>query len=59
MSDPGNPSSPSSDDSLYLVPVARLSSQPPRSPEPSNAVPDGELSYTGSPATPDPLIGKC
>ena len=59
MSDPGSPSSPSSDDSLYRVPVARLSSQPPRSPEPSNAVPDGELSFTGSPPTPDPLIGKC
>ena len=54
-----DPSSPSSDDSLYRVPVARLSSQSPRSPEPSNAVADGELSFTGSPATPDPLIGKC
>ena len=52
------PSSSSSDDSLYRVPVARLSSQSPRSPEPSNAVADGELSFTGSPATPDPLIGK-
>ena len=58
MSDPGNPSSPSSSDSLYRLPPVRPSSQP-RSPEPSNAVPDGELSYTGSPATPDPLIGKC
>ena len=58
MSDPGDPSSLSSDDSLYRVPVARLSSQPPRNPSPSNAVLDDELSFTGSPATPDPLIGK-
>ena len=58
MSDPGNPPSPSSSDSLYRLPPVRLSSQQPRSPEPSNAVPDGELSFTGSPATPDPLIGK-
>ena len=53
-----DPSSPPSEGSLYRVPVARLSSQSPRSPEPSNAVADGELSFTGSPATPDPLIGK-